>query len=64
MYKQIEMLFDEEGNLYVPAGEQEIHIVFYDKKPGIQAIAVTASDLSPVEGSGVIKRDSEYKRLG
>ncbi len=64
VYKQIEMLFDEDGNLYVPAGEQEIHTVSYDEKPGIQAIAATAPDLPPVEGSGVIKRDSEYKRLG
>ena len=34
-------------NFTVPAGEQEIHTVSYDEKPGIQAIATTAPDLPP-----------------
>lgn len=64
VYKQIEMLFDENGELYIPSGEQEVHTVSYDEKPGIQAIATTSPDLKPNEGNGVIKRDYEYKRLG
>ena len=64
VYKQIEMLFDENGELYIPAGEQDIHTVSYDEKPGIQAIATTAPDLPPDSNHGAIKRDYEYKRLG
>ena len=58
------MLFDENGELYIPAGEQDIHTVSYDEKPGIQAIATTAPDLPPDSDHGAIKRDYEYKRLG
>ncbi len=64
VYKQIEMLFDENGELYIPAGEQDIHTVSYDEKPGIQAIAPTAPDLPPDKNHETIKRDYEYKRLG
>ncbi len=64
VYKQIEMLFDENGELYIPAGEQDIHTVSYDEKPGIQAIATTSEDLPPTKDNGTIKRDYEYKRLG
>lgn len=64
VYKQIEMLFDEEGNLYIPAAEQDVHTISYDEKPGIQAIAATAPDLPPTTKNGVIMRDGEYKRLG
>lgn len=64
IYKQIELLFDEIGELYIPAGEQDIHTVSYDEKPGIQAIATTAPDLPPDSDHGAIKRDYEYKRLG
>lgn len=64
VYKQIEMLFDENGELYIPAGEQDVHTVSYDEKPGIQAIATTAPDLPPTKKDGTIKRDYEYRRLG
>lgn len=64
VYKQIELLFDENGELYIPAGEQEVHTVSYDEKPGIQAIAITSPDLKPTKENGTIKRDYEYKRLG
>ena len=64
VYKQVEMLFDENGELYIPAGEQDIHTVSYDEKPGIQAIATTSPDLNPTKGNGTIKRDYEYRRLG
>lgn len=64
VYKQIELLFDENGELYIPAGGQDIHTVSYDEKPGIQAIATTSPDRTPNQGHGTIKRDYEYKRLG
>ena len=64
VYKQVEMLFDENGDLIIPAGEHDLHTVSYDEKPGIQAISVTSKDLRPTEGNGTIKRDYEYKRLG
>lgn len=64
VYKQVEMLFDEDGNLYIPAGEQDVHTVSYDEKPGIQAIVRTAPDLPPTKKNGTIMRDGEYKRLG
>lgn len=64
VYKQIELLFDENGELYIPAGEQDVHTVSYDEKPGIQAIATTSPDLKPNKENGIIKRDYEYKRLG
>ena len=64
VYKQLEMQFDEDGNL-LPFDEGEtVHVVSYDEKPGIQAIANVADDLPPTEESGTIKRDYEYKRLG
>lgn len=64
IYKQIELLFDENGELLIPAGEQDIHTISYDEKPGIQAIATTSPDLNPTRENGTIKRDYEYKRLG
>lgn len=64
VYKQIELLFDENGELYIPVGEQDVHTVSYDEKPGIQAIATTSPDLKPNKENGTIKRDYEYKRLG
>ncbi len=64
VYKQAEMLFDENGELFIPAGEQDVHTVSYDEKPGIQAIAITSPDLNPTRDNGTIKRDYEYKRLG
>ena len=64
VYKQIELLFDENGELYIPYGEQDVHTVSYDEKPGIQAIATTSPDLKPDKENGTIKRDYEYKRLG
>ena len=64
VYKQIELLFNENGELYIPAGEQDVHTVSYDEKPGIQAIATTSPDLKPNKENGTIKRDYEYKRLG
>lgn len=68
IYKQLELRFDENG-VFVPfpEGETTIHTVSYDEKPGIQAIAVTSEDKSPVpdaEKVSTILRDYEYRRLG
>lgn len=64
VYKQLEMQFDEDGNLLPYDDDEVVHIVSYDEKPGIQAIANVADDLPPTEESSTIKRDYEYKRLG
>lgn len=64
VYKQLSLQFDEDGNL-LPFNDGTVtHVLSYDEKPGIQAIATTSDDLPPTEGSGTIKRDYEYKRLG
>ena len=65
VYKQISMQFDENGQ-FIPWEEdkQVIHVLSYDEKPGIQAIATTSQDLLPDEHHGTISRDYEYKRLG
>lgn len=63
VYKQVELQFDENGNLR-PFDGQMIHTLSYDEKPGIQAIATTSPDKLPIAKSGTIRRDYEYKRLG
>lgn len=65
VYKQLSMQFDENGQ-FIPCEEdkQVIHVLSYDEKPGIQAIATTSQDLLPDEHHGTISRDYEYKRLG
>ena len=64
VYKQLKMQFDEDGNLLPFEGDEVVHVVSYDEKPGIQAIANVADDLPPTQEHGAIKRDYEYKRLG
>lgn len=68
VYKQVEMQFDENGNLK-PFEKEAVHTLSYDEKPGIQAIQTTTEDLPPLqEPSGkmerTFQRDYEYKRLG
>lgn len=68
IYKQIEMRFDDDGNL-LPFEEEEevVHTLSYDEKPGIQAIATTSDDKLPVPDTGktsTIMRDYEYVRHG
>jgi len=63
VYKQIEMQFDENGNL-LPFEDQKINTVSYDEKPGIQAIGCTSPDRPPKLGKGYIQRDCEYIRYG
>lgn len=63
VYKQLEMQFDESGKLII-SEDTPIHVLSYDEKPGIQAIATTSDDLMPDEKYSTINRDYEYKRLG
>lgn len=63
VYKQLEMQFDESGNL-IASDTTPIHVLSYDEKPGIQAIATASEDLMPDENHPTISRDYEYKRLG
>lgn len=45
--------------------ETNVAIIWYDEKPGIQAIGTTAPDLPPQPGShATFARDHEYKRHG
>ena len=65
VYKQLSFQFDENGE-YIPWEEdgQTVHVLSYDEKPGIQAIATTSEDLLPDKTHSTISRDYEYKRLG
>ena len=65
VYKQLSLQFDENGQL-IPFSEddQVVHVLSYDEKPGIQAIANTSEDLMPDDNHKTISRDYEYKRLG
>lgn len=65
VYKQLSFQFDEEGN-FIPWEEDEeiVHVLSYDEKPGIQAIATTSEDLRPDQDHAAIRRDYEYRRLG
>lgn len=68
IYKQLELRFDEDGKL-IPfsVGDEAVHTLSYDEKPGIQAISTTSEDKLPVpntEKVSTVKRDYEYKRLG
>ena len=65
VYKQLSFQFDENG-CFIPFEEddQMVHVLSYDEKPGIQAIATTSEDLRPDDKHSTISRDYEYKRLG
>lgn len=65
VYKQLSFQFDENGQLLPWKEDEEIvHVLSFDEKPGIQAIATTSEDLLPDENHSAISRDYEYKRLG
>ena len=74
LYKQLSFRFDEDGNPVPWEEGQEVHVLSYDEKPGIQAVANTAPDLRPEAGGagdaggaggrGTVRRDYEYRRLG
>ena len=63
VYKQLSMQFDEDGSL-VPQGGEVVHVLSYDEKPGIQAVATTSGDLMPDAGHGTRMRDYECRRRG
>lgn len=65
VYKQLSLQFDKNGKLLpFPEDGQVVHVLSYDEKPGIQAIATTTDDLPPDETHKTFSRDYEYKRLG
>lgn len=64
VYKQVEMQFDENGEIIMPADGVMIHTLSYDEKPGIQAIANKYPDRNPTEEHGFVSRDYEYVRKG
>ena len=65
VYKQLSLQFDENGQVRpFPQEEQVVHVLSYDEKPGIQAIANTTADLPPDNKHKTISREYEYKRLG
>lgn len=64
VYKQLTLQFDEKGQLIPIETGGCTHIISYDEKPGIQAVATTSKDLLPNEAHSSISRDYEYKRLG
>ena len=63
VYKQVELQFDEDGNL-IPFSAQPLHTISYDEKPGIQVLSTTSEDRRPVKGNGIVQRDYEYVRKG
>jgi transposase len=68
IYKQVELRFDESG-MFIPfaEGEEVVHTLSFDEKPGIQAIKTTCKDKPPVAGTGktsTVLRDYEYQRCG
>ncbi len=65
VYKQLSFQFDENGKL-LPFSEDDqiVHVLSYDEKPSIQAIATTSDDLPPDGKHRTFSRDYEYKRLG
>lgn len=63
VYKQLEMQFDENGE-FISCGEEPVHVLSYDEKPGIQAIATASEDLRPDKDHPTVCRDYEYRRLG
>ena len=65
VYKQLSLQFDGNGQLLPFDGDSQIvHVLSYDEKPGIQAIATTSEDLLPDGDHRTISRDYEYKHLG
>ena len=58
VYKQLSFQFDENGQLRPWKEDEEVvHVLSYDEKPGIQAIATASKDLLPDEKHSTISRD-------
>lgn len=64
VYKQVEMQFDENGNIIIPDDGAMTHTISYDEKPGIQAVCNKYPDHNPTAENGFVRRDYEYVRLG
>lgn len=64
VYKQVEMQFDENGDVIMPEDGHMTHTVSYDEKPGIQAVANRHPDYNPTGENGFVRRDYEYVRMG
>jgi transposase len=68
VYQEVSLYLDaikREAQEGKAASPPSIITVAVDEKPGVQAIANTASDLPPVPGKHpTVSRDHEYKRLG
>ena len=64
VYKQVEMQFDDNGDIIIPDDGHLTHTVSYDEKPGIQAISNKYPDHNPTEKNGFVRRDYEYMRRG
>lgn len=64
VYKQVEMCFDENGNLAIDTDAPKTVTISYDEKPGMQALKNITPDLPPTKGHGTVGRDYEYRRLG
>jgi transposase len=63
VYREVQVL--KKAAAKATKSRKPVAIVSYDEKPGIQAIATTASDLPPKPGVyATFARDHEYKRHG
>ncbi|MCI0533655.1 MAG: hypothetical protein L0Z50_00355 [Verrucomicrobiales bacterium] len=64
VYKELE-LYHQTGDLPKDSQQRTVITISVDEKPGVQAIANTASDLPPVPRKHpAVGRDYEYKRMG
>ena len=64
VYKQVEMKFDDNGEIIIPDDGHLTHTISYDEKPGIQAIDNKYPDHNPTAENGFVRRDYEYVRRG
>lgn len=64
VYKQVEMQFDENGDIIILEDGHMTHTLSYDEKPGIQAVANKYQDYNPTAENGFVRRDYEYVRMG
>lgn len=64
VYKQVEMQFDDNGEIIIPDDGHLTHTISYDEKPGIQAIDNKYPDHNPTAENGFVLRDYEYVRRG
>jgi hypothetical protein len=64
VYREVKLIKERAATAKQQSSDA-VAIVSYDEKPAIQAIAVTAPDLSPEPGlHATFARDHEYKRYG